>query len=329
MERFTLDKEERYEYFGQGIQPEEREKEINRPLSEEEKDEARLHHNPFMFDYFFCSDCERRLSVIESWYADIRNGKGGDYPPMIPLLFWMSVVWRMSISSMSICLEAHHQEKYRQLLDKALALNKEDIKTTPSAGGYTAYSLHRVADMKDETPSLIGAPVPMIPTTIVLGDLILAFFHSKNKAQKMLKKGFKAAENLNTGASPEKIGECSFIGFWLTRRKLLDMNWEYNGPDSQYLPNGIAQFIHKRNFEHEHLSSTGELADFSNVPPTQPEEVLYRLTMPHSIFRIHQFMEAHPDGTTPEEFQKELGYTPEEVDVMMSYWEQMNRHLDP
>lgn len=326
VERFTLDASERYEYFGPGVSPEEREEEINRPLLEDEKEEAQRRHNPFMFDYFFCSECEKRLSVIESWYADISRGRGGEYPPMIPLLFWMSVVWRMSISNMSVCLTPAHKEKYRRALDRALALSRDGILVKPSAGAYTAYSLHRVTDLKGETPSLIGAPVSTVPTTVILGDTILDFFHSKDKATRMADKGFNAAM-LNTGTAPEQIGQCDFIGFWLTKRRLLDLNWEYNGPESPYEPNGVSQFIAKRNFEEEHLRATGEMAHFDSAPISrQPNE--YALVVPYSIQRIRQFMEAHPEGTTPEELEAALGYTPDEVSIMMDHWvNNMNSEL--
>ena len=53
--------------------------------------------NSLTVDYAFCHDSEARFGVIESWYADILNGKLADYPPQVPYLFGLSVAWRMSV----------------------------------------------------------------------------------------------------------------------------------------------------------------------------------------------------------------------------------------
>ena len=77
-------------------------------------------------DYVFCEDCEKRFSTIESYYAEILDGKKS-YPPEIPYLFWMSVMWRMSVGDMGCKMDRDHEEKLRKVLDKCLAIKREDI----------------------------------------------------------------------------------------------------------------------------------------------------------------------------------------------------------
>ncbi|MDP5170057.1 MAG: hypothetical protein NWR72_07415 [Bacteroidia bacterium] len=61
--------------------------------------------HPFVEDHVFCRECEKRLAELESKYSksmsvygdeDSSYSSGIDY--QIGLLFWLSLIWRLSIS---------------------------------------------------------------------------------------------------------------------------------------------------------------------------------------------------------------------------------------
>lgn len=102
---------------------------LGHSFSDEEIEEESKKVNALTRDYVFCKECEERFGVIETYYSQILEKKVKEYPPEIPYLFWMSVVWRMSVGQMGCKLERDHEEKLRKVLDKCLALKREDIVT--------------------------------------------------------------------------------------------------------------------------------------------------------------------------------------------------------
>lgn len=64
----------------------------------EERIERELKENTASKDYIFCPMCEKRLSdILETPYAKYHK-QGGNIAPEIAFMFWMSIVWRMSVS---------------------------------------------------------------------------------------------------------------------------------------------------------------------------------------------------------------------------------------
>lgn len=93
-------------------------------LSEERLEE--ITKNPVSEDYVFCSDCEKSLGYyIESPYGSFyKNGQ--KISNELPLVFWISVVWRLSTQKGNgFSLGGDLEEKLRFLLDQYLKLQKE------------------------------------------------------------------------------------------------------------------------------------------------------------------------------------------------------------
>ena len=64
----------------------------------EERINKELKNNTATKDYIFCPKCEAKLSrYLESQYAEAIN-KGKDADNFVAYFFWVSIVWRMSIS---------------------------------------------------------------------------------------------------------------------------------------------------------------------------------------------------------------------------------------
>ena len=88
----------------------------------DERIENELKDNTASKDYIFCPDCEKDLATyLESPYAEyLRRGKKIDFS--IAYYFWLSVVWRMSISEkfnfrLPIALEEHLGENLHDYLE--------------------------------------------------------------------------------------------------------------------------------------------------------------------------------------------------------------------
>ena len=88
----------------------------------DERIENELKDNTASKDYIFCPECENDLATyLESPYAEyLRRGKKIDFS--IAYYFWLSVVWRMSISEqfnfrLPLALEEHLGENLHEYLE--------------------------------------------------------------------------------------------------------------------------------------------------------------------------------------------------------------------
>lgn len=319
VERFTLSEGGHYTYIGRDVLEDAREGLINRPLRNEELEQADLKHNPLTFDHYFCKACEKRFSTIESWYSEILAGKK-QYPPAVPYLFWMSVIWRMSISATGIALSSQHEEKYRAILDKALALKRDNVVTNPSKLGHCGYTIHRASELKGEQTGILGIPAPTIPALAIIGDTIVRFYHSLDKARKVTRLLQQPEDTINSGREPEVIAPCTFMNFWFAKRSILDAQWEIDYDMDFGDPSGVSQLLVLKNFEKEHLDETGEVASFNTDKLPDPQEAPYRLVIPRPLMRVIRYKESHPDAKI-EDVAQALGYTIEEMQMIYSQWD--------
>ncbi len=319
VERFTLGKGEHIIYLGRDIAPQAKPDLINHAELPQEKDEEVQLHNPLTFDHFFCKECEKRLSTLESWYSAIQANPNKQYPPAIPYLFWMSVIWRMSISKMGMFLPNEHEEKYRKILDKSLNRDKDKILVDVMKLGHCAYTIQKAVETKGEALGILGFSEPTIPAVCLIGDREIRFYHSLDKARKMLKKSGMSVDKLNDGSKPEVIPTMKFIDFWKTKRSILDITWErdYDYNLFQEDSSEVSQFIFLQNPEVNALEATGNFHHFEyDAINTGSEKAV---TLPAAVFRVKSYLEAHPNCTKEEVFQA-TGYTEEEVTIFMEYF---------
>lgn len=295
---------------------------INRSLRDDEKGEEGTMHNPLTFDRFFCHDCEKRFSTIESLYARIANGSMKKYPTAIPYLFWMSVTWRMSISKMGISLPPRHEEKYRAILDKALALNAKDILTDIHKLGHCAYTIAEADDTKDETLGIMGIPKPTAPAIYLIGNKEIRFYHSLDKAHKLMKKS-GSKFTLNCGDAPEVVNKIPFTAFFEIKRYILDIIYRF---DYQYNSStDVAQIFKYENAEKDMLDKGAGIVKFKHGLKNEGN---YMISFPRVLTDLMLYSKAHPD-VKGEELAKALGYTKEELEHILSISLDKNRIFHP
>lgn len=119
-------------YFGKAILPEKIEE-----LYGEVTDEL-IANNKIggIVDFYFCTNCEKKLSVVESEYSkvlNLENEKNGNYLSFdngfLAFLFWISILYRLSIQEESdLKLKIKEEKRLKRILFKYLKLNKKEIK---------------------------------------------------------------------------------------------------------------------------------------------------------------------------------------------------------
>lgn len=185
---FVIEPFETHSYFGREIQPEKLE-EIFGELSEEDIEQKK--RRPFVVDHLFCRHCEKRVSIIESEYSKTIlkvNDKiyYSGVTTEIGLLFWMSVIWRISINTKNgKQLKKGENESIRIILDQILTdsiktidvIKIQRLNTLKKAG----YKLIRCPNYTKNSPSfLFFHPEFDKPYSLLIGEYILLFSFKSN-----------------------------------------------------------------------------------------------------------------------------------------------------
>lgn len=187
---FVIEEDDTKSYFGRSLQPEKLE-EVFGEISDEEIKENEI---PSVVDNIFCSSCEKRLSIIEAEYAKtLKNSSDSVYKSgcstSIGLLFWMSVIWRMSIHRQyGTHLTSGEEETCRSILDRFLthsiaSIDKEGMKSHKLLNRIS-YKLMRTPNFTDNhTTLLFFNPMFRNPYSLLVDEYILLFSLKGNYIQ--------------------------------------------------------------------------------------------------------------------------------------------------
>ena len=125
-------------------------------------------------------------------------------------------------------------------------------------------------------------------------------------------------EDLNNGQEKEKIGELSFIDFWSVKRRFLDMIWKH---DRSVWNLGKQEHQLLSRYERDDKKEIAELFDLdpneAEINSENPNAVVY----PRSIRKILLWMKRHDNKIDIKEMSKDTGYSPEEICVMLDYFD--------
>ncbi len=100
-------------YYGREVSQEKYMSDLGHAMTDEEFE---ANTNVLVRDNIFCKGCEKRFSVVETAYGDYYKGIKKDVNPRVAYLFWLSVVWRMSIGYMAFFLDAKDELAMRDIL---------------------------------------------------------------------------------------------------------------------------------------------------------------------------------------------------------------------
>ena len=273
-------------------------------------------------DHLFCNTCEKRFGYIESAYSEYFKQNKACPDGLLAYVFWLGVFWRLSEGNMVVKLRKEDQEKIGELLHKLMPFDKKDIvhmKADEGLGGY-AYSVFRCSDVKGELSGVIGVHDAKSPYRLLLGDFVVVLYNDRSQ----IAEGVVA----NFGDQPEQWQEIPFIEYWKKKQQILDSNWEW---ELDYMGDGEEKYVDVVKGDHvEELPAIFGLADKEMTWRDIGGGKKYMLKIPGSLQKILLLCENHPEADTPEKrmelIKQELGYTPEEVKEMWTYWDE---HVKP
>lgn len=198
---FTIRDIETTSHFGRSVQPEKL-REIYGELSEEEKGNYK---SPYVVDNFFCSACESKFSQIENEYSKSLKVKTADsnIKPQIGLLFWISVLWRISIlKNLSLILKTNEEELLRKILNRHLNPKYRNIDLNIIKNDVDclklAYRLIRCPDFSNEKNKtvLFCSPYHKMPYSLLIDEYVLFFYFKKGQIDNLIQDFFGFEKDL-------------------------------------------------------------------------------------------------------------------------------------
>ncbi len=153
----------------------------------DERIERELKINTASRDYIFCPDCESKLSVwLETPYS-LHHKSGQTISPDVSFFFWVSIIWRMSISKifgfeLPSELETHLGEMLNRYLDcKSNGESQSEINEIVKECNI-AYKILRCPSFFPENSGFMEAIYSKEENILsfILGDTIVCFPFDKN-----------------------------------------------------------------------------------------------------------------------------------------------------
>lgn len=187
--------------------------------------------NQLEYDNKFCSRCEDRFGVLESAYSQFYGGQQKNIHPRVAYLFWLSVLWRMSMGSMSIFMDMKDELSLRKLLDVNMLDTVKAIETDDSDLGTWQYAIYRAEGLRDGDKGILGYRKECSPYVVMYNDLVMIFYHD-TPTDAELKVGPIAVQRelLNDWHSPEKSSMVNRRWFWDVRDWFVESDYDYYDP---------------------------------------------------------------------------------------------------
>ena len=174
-------------YFGRAVQPDK----LNDVYGELSDEEIKNNKHPLVVDNTFCSYCESRFSKIESEYAktlikfDSKQYESG-ISSELGLLFWLSIIWRMSINKKSgVQLTKSESEISRRILNRCLQdkITNIDLKKMQESKDLKkiSYRLFRCPNYSEENSTfLLLHPKFGNPYALIIDEYLLLLSFKNN-----------------------------------------------------------------------------------------------------------------------------------------------------
>lgn len=187
--------------------------------------------NQLEFDNEFCSECENRFGVLETAYSQFYNGQKKRISPRVAYLFWMSVLWRMSMGSMNIFMDINDELTLRELLDKNILGTEKEIAESDTDLGEWKYAIFRAQGLREGDKGILGTRMEYAPYVVSYNDLVMVFFNH-DPSDEELKVGPITVKRdyLCDWRSEEKSEEVGRRWFWDVRDWFVSSSYQYRNP---------------------------------------------------------------------------------------------------
>lgn len=212
-------------HIGRELTPEKIEEYMGREIKDEEIEQNFI---PFIEDYIFCDNCEKKLGYIESLYAEkihnkISEDEGNknhkivfDNDLGLISLFWYSVIFRMSIAE-------HNPKKLKKKEENALRnylninlkdtvaelIEHTDNNISKNCPYPIAIFFNSNAVNKLSSNTVVGIPKYVNPYFFIINEYIIVQYHKKTQVNGMkhsffgLEKVYEPTEEVNYDGNKE------------------------------------------------------------------------------------------------------------------------------
>jgi hypothetical protein len=214
---FNIDPFDSKMYFGRAILPEK----IEEIYGEVDEELLKQNNNENIVDNIFCTECERRLSVIENEYSKtlgVFNENESNFQstniPFLGFLFWSSVFWRLAIMPNSgYKMKDKEQKKLKRILDKYLNLDIQSIKLNVADFDLLdiGYKVIRSPNFSENFPTYQHSqPFFDMPYSIMVDEYLIFFYFKKSYLKGIIQDMYGSHELLvkttfNTPFNPEIV----------------------------------------------------------------------------------------------------------------------------
>jgi len=187
--------------------------------------------NQLEYDNEFCSHCEDRFSMLESVYSQYYNGQQKTIHPKIAYLFWLSVLWRMSMGSMSIFMDMNDELSLRKLLNDNTLDTPKDIERNDIDLGSWRYAIFKADGLQDGDKGILGYRKECSPYVVMYNDLVMVFYHKEpTDAELNIGPINVKREMLNGWQFPEKSTQVNRRWFWDVRDWFVESSYGFYDP---------------------------------------------------------------------------------------------------
>lgn len=187
--------------------------------------------NQLEFDNEFCSHCEDRFGVLETAYSQFYNGQQNKIHPRVAYLFWLSVLWRMSMGSMSIFMDMHDELALHKLLDDNMLNTVKEIEGSDTDLADWRYAIYRADNLRDGDKGILGYRKECSPYVVMYNDLVMVFYHHNPTDDELTIGPISVQrEMLNDWHSEEKSLKVDRRWFWDVRDWIDESSYDYYDP---------------------------------------------------------------------------------------------------
>ena len=187
--------------------------------------------NQLEYDNEFCSHCEDRFGVLETAYSQYYNGQTKAIHPRVAYLFWLSVLWRMSMGSMSIFMDMTDELDLRKLLDDNMLDTMKAIEENNTDLGEWKYAIFRAEGLRDGDKGILGYRKECSPYVVMYNDLVMVFYHHEpTDAELTIGPINVQREMLNDWHEKEKSLTVDRRWFWDVRDWIDESSYEFYDP---------------------------------------------------------------------------------------------------
>ena len=187
--------------------------------------------NQLEFDNEFCSHCENRFGVLEIAYSQFYNGQQKKIHPRVAYLFWLSVLWRMSMGSMSIFMDIHEELALHKLLDDNMLNTVKEIEESDTDLADWRYAMYKADNLRDGDKGILGYRKECSPYVVMYNDLVMVFYHHNPTDEELTIGPISVQrEMLNDWHSEEKSLKVNRRWFWDVRDWIDESYYDFYDP---------------------------------------------------------------------------------------------------